>query len=39
MVGAEAVVTKDVPPYSLVYGNPAKIVGRVDKSGKVVGKK
>lgn len=26
VVGAEAVVTKDVPPYAVVAGNPAKIV-------------
>ena len=32
-VGSGAVVTKDVPPYSLVLGNPAKIVGKVDKKG------
>ena len=31
LVGAGAIVTKDVPPYSLVMGNPAKIVGKVDK--------
>lgn len=28
IVAAHAVVTKDVPPFSIVAGNPAKIVGR-----------
>lgn len=32
MVGAGAVVTKDVPPYAVVIGNPAKIVKWVSKS-------
>ncbi len=36
LVGAGAIVTKDVPPYSLVMGNPAKIVGKVDKKGNLV---
>ena len=26
VVGAEAVVTKDVPPFSIVVGNPAKVI-------------
>jgi len=34
MVGAGSVVTKDAPPFSLVVGNPARIVGRVDKEGR-----
>jgi acetyltransferase-like isoleucine patch superfamily enzyme len=33
MVGAASVVTKDVPPFALVVGNPAKIIGKVCKCG------
>lgn len=33
MVAAGSVVTKSVPPYTLVMGNPARPVGRVDKEG------
>lgn len=33
MVGAGAVVTKDVPPYAVVVGNPAKIIRVIDRNG------
>ena len=33
LVGAGAVVTKNVPDFALVLGNPAKIVGWVNKKG------
>lgn len=36
MVAAGSVVTKDVPPYTLVMGNPAVAVARVDKEGRRV---
>lgn len=34
LVGAGSVVTKDVPAYALVYGNPAQIKGWVCSCGK-----
>ena len=34
MIGSGTVITKDVPPYSLVVGNPGQIIGKVDKKGK-----
>ena len=33
MVGSGAVVTKDIPPFCLVVGNPARIIGKVDHKG------
>lgn len=36
MVGAGAVVTKDVPDYALVVGCPAKVIGRVNEKGEVI---
>lgn len=36
MIGAGSVVTRDVEPYELVYGNPARHRGWVDESGRLV---
>jgi UDP-2-acetamido-3-amino-2,3-dideoxy-glucuronate N-acetyltransferase len=36
MIGSGTVVTKDVPDYALVIGNPGKVVGLVDKKGNKV---
>lgn len=33
MIGAGAVVTKDVEPYALIVGNPGRQIGFVDKEG------
>ena len=33
MIGSGAVVTKEIPDYALVVGNPGKVVGRVDEKG------
>jgi UDP-2-acetamido-3-amino-2,3-dideoxy-glucuronate N-acetyltransferase len=33
MVAAGAVVTRSVPPFALVMGNPARVVGQVDEAG------
>ena len=36
MIGCGSVVTKDVPDYALVVGNPARQIGLVDKDGNKV---
>ena len=36
LIAAGSVVTKSVPAFSLVKGNPGRIVGRVDERGNVV---
>lgn len=32
-IGSGSVVTKDVPPFALIVGNPGRVIGKVDKLG------
>lgn len=38
MVGAGSVVTKSVEPFTLVVGNPARVIGKIDKLGNRINK-
>lgn len=37
MIGAGSLVTKNIPPYTLWYGNPAKHKGYITKQGIIIG--
>jgi len=36
LIGAGSVITKDVPPFSVWYGNPAKLKGYITKEGVIL---
>lgn len=36
LIAAGSLVTKDVPPFALVLGSPARIAGKVDENGTVI---
>ncbi len=31
VIGAGSVVTKDIPPYALAYGNPCRVIRRINQ--------
>lgn len=33
VIGAGAIVTRDIPPHSVAVGNPAKVIRTIDRSG------
>lgn len=39
LIGAGSVVTKNIPPHALAFGNPAQIKGIVSPSGEIIAKK
>ena len=39
MIGAGAVITKDVPAFALIVGNPGRQIGSVDREGNTVQQK
>jgi UDP-2-acetamido-3-amino-2,3-dideoxy-glucuronate N-acetyltransferase len=33
LIGADSVVTRDIPAYALAFGTPARVRGKVDENG------
>ena len=32
VIGAGSIVTKDIPPFSIAIGSPAKVISKIDKN-------